>query len=119
MVDASASVRGQESGEDMESRSKRRMVNGVSCALSSFTGLCLIASLFSFYDGGAFVPPPLLILNPVITGAVLLLGAGAGALLTTQRIAWSLVLGFVWGVIGGGIGIYWLVWVVSGMVAVL
>ena len=103
----------------MEARPKRRTVNGVSCVLSSLTGLCLIASLFSFYDGGAFVPPPPLVLNPVITGAVLLLGFGAGAVLTTQRIVWSLVLGFVWGVIGGGIGIYWLVWVVSRRVAAL
>ena len=104
----------------MDARSKRRMVNGVGCALSSLTGLCLIAALLNFYyGGGAFLPPPLLVLNPVITGAVLLLGFGAGAVLTTQRIVWSLVLGFVWGVIGGGIGIYWLVWVVSRLVAAL
>jgi hypothetical protein len=94
------------------------MMNGVSCALSSLGGLCLIASLFSFYYAGAFVIS-LLVLNPLITGAVLLLGFGAGAVLTTKRIVWSCVFGFVWGVIGGGIGLYLLLTWVAAMVAAL
>lgn len=83
------------------------MVNGIYSGLSSLAALLAICVIMGYW----FVvttPVPLLLLPT---------GFGLGAMLTTKKAVWPVILRMVFGSIITGISVYWLLSLAGSMVA--